>query len=219
MMQVQMPRMLDDEIKEIVGKGLTRFNSECEDFQLEAPAEALELIITLARGLPHYAHLTAQKACYAAIQEETSEITALHVRQGVMSALDEIRQSTLSNYDTAVYSAHKNATYCNTLTACALAATDRLGFFAPADVRKPLARIRKKPVQIASFAGHLEEFCDVRRGRVLEKKGEARRVRYRFTDALMEPYVIMRALIEGSIEPRTLMTNGETNDQSNPPES
>jgi hypothetical protein len=59
-----------------------------------------------------------------------------------------------------------------------------LGFFTSSDVRKPLERIRKKAVQIASFSGHLEEFCEAKRGAVLEKKGDTRKVRYRFTDAL-----------------------------------
>lgn len=210
MMQIQMPRMEDAEIGDIVKKGLDRFNSRSEDFSLTITDDALELIITLARGLPHYAHLVAQKACYASIEREKTEITTTHIMTGVLSALDEIRQSTLSSYDTAVYSAHRNATYCETLTACALADPDRLGFFTPSDVRKPLERIRKKAVQIAIFSDHLEQFCEAKRGAVLEKKGEARRVRYRFTDALMQPYVIMRALAEEKIEPNALATNGTT---------
>jgi Cdc6-like AAA superfamily ATPase len=211
MMQIPMPRMEDSEIKEIVQKGLDRFNSQSEDFQLHATDEAIDWIIILARGLPHYAHLLAQKACYAAIQEEQQEISRDHVMQGVASAHDEIRQSTLSSYDTAVYSAHKNATLTETLVACALAQTDRLGFFAPTDVLKPLSRIRKKErLQIASFTNHLEEFCESKRGAVLEKRGDKRRIRFRFTDSLMAPYVIMRALDEGKIGPEVLTPNGDT---------
>lgn len=211
MMQIPMPRMEDNEIKEIVQKGLDRFNSQSEDFQLHATDEAIDWIIILARGLPHYAHLLAQKACYAAIQEEQQEISRAQVMQGVASAHDEIRQSTLSSYDTAIYSAHKNATLTETLVACALAETDRLGFFAPTDVLKPLSRIRKKEnLQIASFTNHLEEFCDSKRGAVLEKRGDKRRVRYRFTDSLMAPYVIMRALDEGKVDPEVLSPNGDT---------
>jgi Cdc6-like AAA superfamily ATPase len=211
LMQIQMQRMEDDEIKEIIHKGLDRFNSQSEDFQLHATDEAIDWIITLARGLPHYAHLLAQKACYSAIQEEEPEISRDHVMQGVSSAHDEIQQSTLSSYDTAVYSAHKNATLSETLVACALAQTDRLGFFAPRDVQNPLSRIRKRErLQIASFSNHLEEFCESKRGAVLEKRGDKRRVRYRFTDSLMAPYVIMRALSEGKIDPKMLSGNGET---------
>jgi Cdc6-like AAA superfamily ATPase len=211
MMQIQMPRMADDEMKKIVSKGLDRFNSQCEDFHLFATDAAVDLIINLGRGLPHYAHLLAQKACYAAIQAEEPEITDHDVRTGVYSALEEIRQSTLSSYDTAVYSAHKNATFCETLTACALARRDRMGFFAPSDVVGPLTRIRKKntPLQIASFSGHLEEFCEPQRASVLEKKGDKRRIRYRFTDALMEPYAVMRAFVDGRIDPTMLVTNGQ----------
>jgi Cdc6-like AAA superfamily ATPase len=209
MMQIQMPRMTEEEMKGIIQKGLDRFNSQSENFQLRASDGAVALIINLGRGLPHYAHLLAQKACYAAIVQGQTDVSDDHVRRGVYAALDEIRQSTLSSYDTAVYSAHKNATLCDTLTACALAETDRLGFFAPSDVRDPLTNIRKKPalVQIASFTHHLEEFCEPKRGSVLEKRGDKRRVRYRFTDALMEPYVVMRAFVEGRLDVAMLTAN------------
>ncbi len=128
--------------------------------------------------------------------------------QGVFSAHDEIHQSTLSSYGTAVYSAHKNATLTETLVACALATTDSLGFFAPRDVQKPLSRIRKKEkLQIASFSNHLEEFCNSKRGAVLEKIGDKHRVRYRFTDSLMAPYVVMRAIAENKIDPTVISTS------------
>jgi Cdc6-like AAA superfamily ATPase len=204
MMQIQMPRMTDDEIKEIVEKGLQRFNLVNDDFQLHATDQASNFIIMLARGLPHYAHLLAQKACYAAIQDEQSEITYDHILRGMIPAIEDSRQSTLSSYDTAVYSAHKNATLCETLTACALAEPDRLGCFAPSDLLRPLSRIRKKSIQIASFTNHLAEFCEPKRACVLEKKGDKHRVRYRFTDPLMGPLVIIRAVVEGRIDPATL---------------
>jgi Cdc6-like AAA superfamily ATPase len=204
MMQIQMPRMGEDEISGIVKKGLARFNSECEDFQLAIDENVLGLIIFLSRGLPHYAHLIAQKACSVAIQAESGDITTSHVMHGILNALEEIRQSTLASFDAAIYSAHKNATYFETLTACAIAQPDRMGFFAASDVRIPLERIRKKAIQIASFSGHLEEFCDEKRGTILQRIGEARRVRYRFTDALVQPYVLMKALTEGKIDQSVL---------------
>lgn len=209
MMQIQMPRMDDSEIKEIVGRGLDRFNQESEDFQLSVADQAISWIILLARGLPHYAHLLAQKACYAAIQAAQNEIGVTHVMQGVLSAHDETHQTTQSSYHTAVYSAHKNATLVHTLIACALARTDQLGFFAPSDAQKPLTRIRRKdkPVQIASFTHHLDQFCEPRRGMVLEKRGDQRRTRYRFSDSLMAPYIIMRAIKEGTIDPQILEQN------------
>jgi hypothetical protein len=40
----------------------------------------------------------------------------------------------------------------------------------------------------------MNEFCEEKRGCVLQRGGEARNYRYSFTDAMMQPYVIMRAL-------------------------
>jgi Cdc6-like AAA superfamily ATPase len=207
MAQIQMPRMDDAEIKEIVQKGLERFNSQNHDFQITASEKALQWIIMLARGLPHYAHLLAQKACYTSIEKEEREITFDHLMQGVLAALEETRQTTLTSFDKAVYSAHKNATLRDTLEACALAQTNQSGFFSPSDVRKPLCQIRKKEqLQIASFIDHLEQFCGSRRGSILQKSGDSGRVRYRFADALIPPYVIMRGLVDGRIAPPTFAT-------------
>ena len=59
-----------------------------------------------------------------------------------------------------------------------------------------------KLLEIPNFARHLSEFSDARRGHILKKMGESRRFRYRFSDPLIPPFVIMRALpTRRSLEP------------------
>ena len=41
---------------------------------------------------------------------------------------------------------------------------------------------------------HLNEFCTLDRGPVLEKSGQRRRYRFRFKDSMMEPFVIMKGI-------------------------
>ena len=43
-----------------------------------------------------------------------------------------------------------------------------------------------------------------KRGSVLKKSGVKRRFRYRFTDPLMQPFVIMKGLADGKISPSVL---------------
>jgi hypothetical protein len=50
---------------------------------------------------------------------------------------------------------------------------------------------------IASFQGHLTDFCDVNRGIILEKRGVKRKFRYRFRDPLMQPYIVMQGVDSG----------------------
>lgn len=200
LVQIPLQRMESTELQDIIDKGITRFNSRCQDFQLDMQPEGSNLIVAVSRGLPHYTHLLAQHACCVAIEKEQSKIDRSIVADGMARALNGVQQSTLSSYDKAVTSAHRNALYCEVLAACALAVPDRQGYFAAADVVSPLGKIRKRPVEIANFMDHLQAFCKPERGTVLEKTGEPRRFRFRFADPLMQPYVVLRALTEKKID-------------------
>ena len=83
--------------------------------------------------------------------------------------------------------------------ACALAKTDELGFFAAQDVRDPMKMITGKRYEIPSYAQHLNDFCDAKRGPILEKTGAKRRFRFRFVNPLMQPYVVMQGFAAGKL--------------------
>jgi hypothetical protein len=85
-----------------------------------------------------------------------------------------------------------------------LAETDEFGYFAATDVCAPMRAIMKKNYDIPSFARHLGSFCKKQRGSVLKRIGIKRRFRYRFTDPLMQPFVIMKGLADGKIDPSVL---------------
>jgi len=67
-----------------------------------------------------------------------------------------------------------------------------------------MSAIMKKNYDIPSFARHLASFTHVERGSVLKKSGVKRRFRYRFTDPLMQPFVIMKGLADKTISPSVL---------------
>jgi len=90
------------------------------------------------------------------------------------------------------------------LLASALASEDEFGFFSAADVRERLATITGKEHPTGSFAQHLDELTEPDRGAVLQKRGAPRRFRYRFVNPLLQPYVVMRGLSEGSVSPKGL---------------
>ena len=56
-----------------------------------------------------------------------------------------------------------------------------------------------KKYDIPSYAQHLNDFCDVKRGPLLEKTGAKRRFRFRFVNPLMQPYVIMQGFAAGKL--------------------
>jgi hypothetical protein len=90
--------------------------------------------------------------------------------------------------------------YAQVLLACALARCDDLGYFAAADVRKPMSRIMGRSYEIPAFSRHLNDFCEATRGPILTKIGTRRRFRFRFITPLMQPYVIMKGLGSGLIQ-------------------
>jgi hypothetical protein len=84
--------------------------------------------------------------------------------------------------------------------ACALTPIDDRGYFAAADVKGPFSRIMGKPLDIPHYARHLNEFCDPKRGPSLVKVGQAKSYQFRFADALLRPFVVIKGINEGLIE-------------------
>lgn len=91
------------------------------------------------------------------------------------------------------------------LLACALADADELGRFQQASVQTPLSEIiiRDKPYTATTFAFHMNEFCTPKRNNILERDGPERNLRYSFSDAMMQPYVIIRSLQNGTLKRET----------------
>lgn len=197
LVQVRMPRMSPGEIEKIIVTGLTHLN-------MAIAPEMLKRISLLSQGLPHYAHLIGLHAARVAVDRRTMFVTEEIVDEAIQRALDAAQQSVRSAYHDAIRSARKDNLFADVLLACALADTNELGFFAAQDVREPIRAITGKPYDIPTFAQHLNEFADAKRGPVLQKTGTERRYRYRFINPLMQPFVIMKGFANGRIDRQTL---------------
>jgi hypothetical protein len=94
-----------------------------------------------------------------------------------------------------VRSDHKDVIFKEVLLACTLSKRDSLGRFTARAVADQLSKvILGKTYDVPQFSYHLKAFCDERRGGILEQFGSARHFRYRFKEALMEPFVIAQSL-------------------------
>lgn len=187
LMQVQLPRMSEDEIHEIINKGLERLDN------MEIENEALKQISFLAKGLPHYAHLLGLHSARHALLRGELKIKLSDVNGGLHNALEQAQQSVRSAYHEATMSQHKDSIHAEVLLACALAKTDEFGFFSATDVKSPLTAIKKKPYATANFSRHLSQFCEEERGPILERQW----FKYRFINPLMPPFVIMNGFDKG----------------------
>lgn len=192
LVQVRMPRMSREELEQIVLGGLTASSMTIE-------SDALQEVSGLSKGLPHYTHLLSLYAGRTAIDGSSDNITKSHVDSAVRSAIENTQQSIRSAHQKAVLSTKKNAIYDKVLLACAMAETDEWGFFAPIDVLEPMNIVMRKPYLLEAYARHLHTFCDMERGPVLKKLGVQHRFRFRFENALMQPYVLMRGMADRTI--------------------
>jgi hypothetical protein len=192
LVQVKMPRMSQAEVKEVVTKGLTAL-------QMTIDRIAIERIAILAQGLPHYAHLLGLHSARSALIEDSVHITTELLNDAVKKAIEGAQQSIRSAVHKAIASPRKDNLFAEVLLSCALAARDDMGTFAAQDVRGPMQMITGKAYEIPSFAQHLNEFSETKRGNILKKTGGSRRFRYTFANPLLQPYVVMKGFADGKI--------------------
>jgi len=193
LIQIQMPRMSPDELTEIIRKGLELLSMTMEQTVIQA-------IVFLAQGLPNYVHLLSLYAVQSAIRENSSNVNVNHLSKAIKQACENAQHSIMSTYSTSIFSSRQETIYPKVLLACALAQKDETGCFRAVDVRDPLSRIVGKDYTTTSaFNRQLNQFCEEARGRILEKKGVERHYRFRFTNAMMPPYIIMEGLRTGII--------------------
>ncbi len=186
LVQVRMPRMSVEELSEILNKGYS-------ELQLTINDSAKNKIIRLSQGLPHYTHLLGLYSAESCLIDGRIDITDADIDKAIGEAIKNTQQSIINAYDTAVYSPRKTL-FSQVLLSCALAQKDSLGAFMASDVRDPMSLIMDRKYEIPAFARHLNDFCELKRGPVLQKIGVSRRFRYRFINPMLESYTIIHGL-------------------------
>jgi hypothetical protein len=194
MVQIQLPRMNEKELGEILTKGADLLVMKFE-------ASASRLIIRMSQGLPHYTHLIGLHSVRSAVELLRRVVSVTDVQESFRKAISQSEQTTQSTYLTATHSVHKDALYEKVILACAVAsasAQDDLGFFHSSDVVRPIALILRRPnVPIGAFQRHIHEFCEGSRANVLERSGVKRAYKYRFHDPLLPSFIFMKAINSG----------------------
>jgi Cdc6-like AAA superfamily ATPase len=187
LVEVPLPRMSRDELEKIV-------NDRLPQLHLGIDHNALRFISLVSAGLPYFTHLLGQHAVCEATDHDSDHITRDHVDAAMKKAIADSERGMKTAYYDATRSRHPKSQFATTLAACALAQHDDFGYFTAANVRDTLSAIRGVAKEIGTFAVHLERFCDVKRGAILQSTGEKHQMRYRFHNPLMQPFVLIRSL-------------------------
>jgi Cdc6-like AAA superfamily ATPase len=189
--EVPMTRMTPEELAQIVAKGLSNLRLTMTD-------SVLAKIVTLSFGLPHYTHLLALESGKAAVDRDSYTIEDADLTE----ALNQVVRSKYSvgnEYFEAVRSNHKGSKHKLTLLACAPTKLDRQGFFTAPDAGVILTILTGDRKAGAGLQKHLNEFSTDKRGNALQRVGSNREVRYRFSNPLLQPYVIISSISENLI--------------------
>ncbi|MEO3750162.1 AAA family ATPase [Streptomyces sp. B6B3] len=190
--QVKMPRLSDDELRDIIIRGSRKLNLSFDE-------ELIEKIVALSQGLPHYTHLLAQQAASSAVIARKDSVGSELWGTTLSAALQRAQQQIVDLYQSATVSA-KKAMFGDILVACALAKKDKQGFFRPTDLVEPLSRVLDRRVGIPGFIKSLALLADPERGPALETRVFAdKRPRYRFANPLLQPYALIAAEEQGKI--------------------
>lgn len=186
LIQVHMPRMSAAEIDRLVDNGLSNVGMTIDP-------EAKNLIQKLSQGLPHYAHLLGMHSALAAAATDSMHITTENTRSALRKALKYAQQSIADDYERATTSSEETL-YRWVLLACALAETDKYGYFTASDVVPPMNSIMKKEFPLNMFSKHLNAFCEPKHGPALHRTATARGYKYKFKNAIMQPYVLLKGI-------------------------
>ncbi len=201
--QVPLRRMSKSELREIITKRASRT-------ALTFSPDAIWTIIVLSRGLPYFTQTLSKYAALHAIQEHRINVTNDDVESSMERFIEETERTFKEAYRAATQSNQENF-FQQSLLACALARTDDEGFFTANDVVEPYSAIMKEKKRIAHFEKHLRRFSSDEGGNILIKRGGDRQQTFRFSDPMMQPYVIIRGIQNKMIdeEAKTILLQRE----------
>jgi Cdc6-like AAA superfamily ATPase len=192
--QIQLPRMSDKEVEQIIDKGLAKTEMTVGSGKVKSR------IVSVSQGFPHYAHLLAQNAARAALDAGRLSIADSDVSSGMITAVEFSDQTHRDLYHKAVTGTKKKHLWKEVVLACALAESDERGYFSSRAVQESLSRIIRRPVIQQTVAFHLGRLIESSRGPLLHRIGPERRYRYGFINPLMRPFLIMKGFSEGMLE-------------------
>jgi len=191
LVQVPMPRMSMKELTQIINTGL-------EAGSMTAEGSVTAWIARLAQGLPHYAHSLGLYSAFKAIESNRTNVTPDDVLDATKTTVQN-SHAIHSDYNKATSSPQKQNLFAKVLRACALAEVNELGYFPAAAVSLPMGRIMGRKYYVPNFSRHLFDLCELKRGPVLKRVGEPRRIRFRFADPMMQPFVIIHDYSNGNL--------------------
>lgn len=184
LMQIRMPRMSDEELKEIIIKGFRQL-------EMGISNDISRKIISFSSGFPHYTHLLSKYSIKKALEREENQITSSDLESAITQALDNATEQLRTSYRNAIMSSSRDSQWKDVLYACATSNTDEFDSFGILDILEKFNLITEKQATKENITHNLGKFCQEERGLILEKIGLGTNIRYRFYNPMMKPFVLL----------------------------
>jgi hypothetical protein len=175
-------------------------NSRLRLTPLNISDDARSEIVMFSCGLPYYIQTLGKVATQNAIRERRIQIQIEDVNAAIENFLIESGQSFVDDYKRATDSRQAANILPEVILASALARSEPSGDFKPIEVLKAFDVILPGRNPSLSQIQHcLTRFTSDQRGKILIRR-EKTDYRYRFSDALMQPFIILRAIKDSMID-------------------
>ena len=180
--QVLLPRMSEEELAEIVDKGLYAL-------QLRMDPAVRDDVIRFSQGFPHYTHLLAKLAVDSALEMRYPHVQRVNFDRAVQKSIENAHESIRSAYREAVVTTRGKSLFTDVVYACALVDEDELGSFRASDLRNVLERLTGKPAPVTSYQYHLGQLCHLHRGQMLQRVKVGKSSRYRWRNPILRAFI------------------------------
>lgn len=182
---VHLPLMDQSEVQTLIQMG-------AQVSRLHFESMTLDLIVTLAKGLPYNAQLLCLHAGRHAMERGSNVVEKSDLHAGIEKILEEMDTSTAKSYATATQDEHK-AFITELLVSAAFCEFDRYGRFTAKDVKNIHANLFDRDVNELHIRRRLSRLSADRTCSVLRKiHTPAGDPRYLFVSPLMPHYIMLR---------------------------
>jgi Cdc6-like AAA superfamily ATPase len=184
LMQIKMPRMSEQELREIITKGF-------EQLEIKITNQAINKILNFSSGFPHYTHLLCKYSIKNALEKNSLNVKSEELNLAINQAIENASEQLRDSYSKAIISSSQNSQWKPVLRACATCKSDEFDSFSTTDILNEFNKITGKNSIRENITHNLGKLCQEVRGLVLEKIGNGKNIRYRFYNPMMKPFVLL----------------------------
>jgi len=185
MKQIKMPRMNSEELGAIIDNGINAL-------ELKINIDIRKKIIEFSTGFPHYTHLLCKYGCRSAIEEDSLSYTTNHLKTAINLAIENVQEHIKETYMKATFSSAQESQWEQVLFASATSKADEYNCFTTKEITANFSRLSGKPINKVNITYNLGKLCQTDRGEIIEKIEVDGSIKYRFTNPLSKPYIILK---------------------------